>query len=542
MAHGKETPRQKMIGMMYLVLTALLALNVSKDVLNAFALVDEGLSKTNVNFYEKNAVIYDQFERAAAENPVKAGPWLEKANQVKQLANDLYNKMQDLKIKIIQLGDGKDAPAIGKDGEIYTDKIQAKDNTDKPAQIMVGTNNNGEAKPLKAQIDNFRNILLGMVKDDAPNVRAAIEKALDTKDPPPKEGKTESWESEHFEHIPLIAVVTILSALQNNVRNAETEILRYLYNEIDAGAFKFNKLEAIVIPNSNYIVRGNNYEAKVFIAASDSTQDPTILVGSYKKVVREDGTIDYEMTGPSQQLPVDKGVGVYKVPGTTVGNKKWGGLIVLKSPSGGPDIKRPFESEYIVEEPSMTVSPTKMNVFYMGLDNPVEISVSGVAADKVTATINNGRIRKISGNQYIVNPERAGSAQIRVTADMGGNQKRDFGYKEFRVKMLPSPVPKVGGLRGGNIARSTLLAQSGVIAEMENFEFEAIVKVVSFKVSAKVGQFDMEATSNSNKFTQEQLNILERLGKGSKVYFEDIKASLPDGSTRDLGSITLKII
>jgi len=542
MAHGKETPRQKMIGMMYLILTAMLALNVSKEVLNAFALVDDGLSKTNVNYYEKNAVLYNEFDKAAQENPAKAKQWLDKANQVKQMANDLYNKMQELKIKIIKLTDGPESPAITKNGEVITELIQVKDNMDKPSQIMVGTENGGEGRPLKTQINKFRSLLLEMVGEDAPSVRQSIQKSLDTQDPKPVEGKTESWESQHFEHLPLIAVITMLSVLQNNVRNAETEALRYLYSEIDAGSFKFNKLEAIVIPNSNYIIKGNPYEAKVFIAASDSTQAPTILVGSYQTIPRDDGTVDYQMVGGSQTLPTDKGVGIYKVPGSSIGIKKWGGLIVLKSPKGGADIKRPFKAEYIVEEPSMTVSPTKMNVFYLGLDNPVEISVSGVAADKIAASISNGVIRKVNGNQYIVNPTRAGVTQIRVIADMGENQKRDFGYKEFRVKMLPTPIAKVGGLREGSITKANLLAQLGVVAEMENFEFAATVRVTSFTVSARIGQFDREEMSNSNKFTSEQIDILQKLGKGSKVYIQDIKASLPDGSVRSLGTIMLKII
>lgn len=541
MGHGKETPRQKMIGMMYLVLTALLALNVSKDVLDSFVLVDEGLSKTNVNFYRKNEIVYSEFERAATENAKKAGPWLKKANEVKEKANALFEQMHQLKLEIIKKSEGDQTPAIKPDGEIDGKAIAAKDNKDIPAQIMIGDANNGKAFGLKASMNDFRETLLGMIGDDAPSVKASIEKTLDTEDPPPVEGKVEKWENEHFEHVPLIAVVTVLSGLQNNVRNAETEILNYLFSQIDAGSFKFNKLEAVVIPKSDYVIRGNTYEAKVFIAASDTTQAPRILIGNYTESVGDDGVVDYKMVGGFDSLKTENGIGVYKAAGNSIGPRKWGGLILLKSPKGGADIKRPFKAEYMVEEPSMTVSPTKMNVFYLGLDNDVEISVSGVAAEKVVPTITNGKITKVSGNKYIVNPQRQGTCIIKVTADMDGT-KRDMGFKEFRVKMVPTPVAKVAGLRGGSITKANLLAQTGVIAEMENFEFAVITKVISFKVSAKIGASDQEQISNSNKFTDAQIDLFNRVSKGSKVYLEDIKASLPDGSIRDLGSVILKVI
>jgi gliding motility-associated protein GldM len=540
MGHGKETPRQKMIGMMYLVLTALLALNVSKDVLDSFVLVNEGLTKTNINYFQKNEVIYGEFERAAAENEKKAGPWLAKANEVRAKAAALFDQMEEYKKEIINKSEGPENPAITKEGEILGGKIAAKDNKDVPAQIMIGDNNDGKAFGLKANLSDFRELLLGMIGPEGASVKAGIEKTLDTSDPPPVEGKVEKWENEHFEHLPLIAVVTVLSGLQNNVRNAETEILNYLYSQIDAGSFKFNKLEAVVIPKSDYVIKGNTYEAKVFIAASDTTQDPKILIGNYKEIPGDDGTLDYEMVGGYNELPVEKGIGVYKAGGSATGLKKWGGLIVLKSPKGGADIKRPFKSEYQVEEPSMTVSPTKMNVFYVGLDNDVEISVSGVAADKVSPSISNGKISKVSGNKYIVNPLKQGNCLVRVIADMDGT-KKDMGFKEFRVKLLPTPVAKVSGQRGGGVLKANLNAATGIVAEMENFEFAVNARVTSFRVSARIGGSDQETICNGNKFNDEAKAIISKVQKGGKIFFEEIKASLPDGSVRDLGSVILKV-
>jgi hypothetical protein len=128
-------------------------------------------------------------------------------------------------------------------------------------------------------------------------------------------------------------------------------------------------------------------------------------------------------------------------------------------------------SEFQVAEPNLIVSPSRMNVFYMGIENPVEVSIPGLAADQINATINNGTIRRVSGSNYIVVPGRTGDAQVSVTANIEGTV-RNMGSRQFRVRSVPDPVATVAGLEGGNIGRNALLAQTGVLAEMKNFDFD----------------------------------------------------------------------
>ena len=251
MSGKKETPRQKMIGMMYLVLMALLALNVSKDVLDAFVLVDEGLSKTTENFASKNEVYYREFDRAAAENEEKAGPWQAKALEVKRRSDELYHYIQELKLELVTATEGEGTEAIEEE-KILGEEIGGKDNSDKPAEIMIGANNDGKANDLRQALDEFREYLLSIVGEESGDVRHSLEASLDTSDPPPKEGETLNWQHQYFEHLPLIAVITLMSKMQSDVRNAESEVLEYLYSQIDAGAFKFNLLESVVISNSNH--------------------------------------------------------------------------------------------------------------------------------------------------------------------------------------------------------------------------------------------------------------------------------------------------
>jgi gliding motility-associated protein GldM len=538
MAHGKETPRQKMIGMMYLVLTALLALNVQKEVLNAFVIVDEGISKMNENYALKNGKIYDDFNQAVAEKPKKATKWRDIAFKVKAMADALDEMIYQDKIEIIKLVEGPDTKAIeGK--AIHPMLFNGKENMDKPAEVMIVK---GGGKRLKEAIKTYREFLLSQIEPKAEGVRTAILNGLNTEDPRTTDGKTETWESEHFEHLPMVGVTTVMSGLQSNVRNAESDILRYLYSMIDKGTFKFTNLEATVIHNSNYIIQGNEYQASIFLAAYDTVQKPTIFIGPYDSTRSEDGSFTYSKRPNFKydSLVINNGKGYYVRRGTTIGINKYTGLIMLKAPEGGADLCKPFKGEYQVTEPMLVISPTKMNVFYLGVDNPVEISVPSVGADKVFPNINNGSIVK-EGKGYIVRPSKAGTAQINVLVEIA-KVKKSMGAKDFRVKILPNPTAKVAGRsEGGGIERNLLLAQTGVIAELEGVDFEAPFKVIEFTVSTNVGGFSVDKIIKSNRFSQEQFNLIKQANKGQKVYIEGIKAIGPDGTTRSLGSISFTI-
>ena len=550
MAHGKETPRQKMIGMMYLVLMAMLALNVSKDVLNAFVLVDEGLTKTTENFAQKNDVFYEEFDRAAAENPVKAGPWQGKALEVQRRANELYQYIQDLKFEIIRAAEGEDTEVI-KDNEIdhgdgKEGGIKAKDNSMIPAEIMIGSANDGKANDLKVAIEEFREYLLSLVGEESKNVLHSIESNLDTHDPGLIKGEMHTWQSENFQHLPLIAVITLMSKMQADVRNAETEILEYLYTQIDAGSFKFNLIEPVVISKSNHVVRGGTFEADVFMAAFDTTQEPIVYIGQYDSTITEDGTIEYKMRGELGRdydtIPVTGGKGIYKVPtssGTATGWKTWGGIISLKR-GDGSFANKPFTSGYTVAPQSLVVSPTAMNVFYQAVENPVEVSVPGYSGIAIRATINNGSMRG-SGTNYTVVPTRLGTADVSVSVNVDGTN-RPMGSKQFRVERVPDPFPTLAGSKGGTLGKGEILGQMGLAAEMpEWFKFNLEFRITSYTLSATVGGFLQEVKGSSPNFTAEMRTIIQGMRSGTRVYFTECQAVGPDGSPRDIGTLAIKL-
>lgn len=545
MGHGKETPRQKMIGMMYLVLTAMLALNVSKEAVEAFKKVDQGLTKTVVNYEKKNNLVYEEFERSFSENPEKTGPWRNKAVEVKARANELFDFMQDIKIEIITTAEGEDTEAVnGRDVVIeYVKKI---DENNIPSEILIGSDENGKANDIRALINEYRNFLIETIDGGSVSVEESVIESLDTENGRAPDGSVERWENHTFHALPLVAVITILSKLQVDVRNAETDVLNYLYNQIDASSYKFNKLESTVITNSSYVMQGSQYQASVFIAASDTTKEPEIFVGDYETTVNADGTKTYTMKGNYETLELDeKGRGIYEKSATSLGDKPWGGLINMTAPDGTV-VSYPFNSSYTVGAPNVVISPTAMNVLYVGIDNPIDISVPGVGSDAISATMSNGTIKRgrLQGyrGEWVAKPTTVGQeAALNVSAVVNGERRR-FPPYTFRVQSIPPPVPKFANLTtDGNVVKATALAQQGVFAEQPDFLFDLSYTITKFTVTISQKGFDRVESSPNNRITPEQRALIQALNRGQKLYLTDIWAVGPDGRQSKIPSLILTI-
>ena len=514
-----------MINMMYLVLTALLALNVSKETLDVIAKVDKSLNQTIENFASKNNITYSAFESAYQQNPVKVGPWKNKADSVRTESQAVIDKINQYKWEIVREADGKDA---------RLDSIKSMEDLNIPAQIMIVEtipNPNGEGRitrgqDLKRTIEHYRDYLLSVI-DPADTILArSLRKSLAVEDIPgtPKE-PGRSWEQDNFEYLPLIGTIALMSKMQSDIRNAESDVLNYLYGGIDAESFKFNALRAVVIPKTSSVVfQGNPYEAEIFLAAFDTTINPEILVSGRPVEIRD-------------------GRGLFRTNTTQVGSYTWGGVINFTAPDGTTRPYR-FEEKYEVAPPALVVSPTKMNVFYRGLDNPIDISVPGVPASKVTATMTNGDLRMVKPGEFIARPSTdQGEAVVTVTAEING-VKTPMGNKTFRLRRVPPPVAKVAGKSGGKISKNELTAQTGVVAELEDFLFDMKFTVKSFKVtvfSGGAGGFLKDELSGTNALTQKQKNLISSASANARVIFDDIVAQGEDGLARTLPAITFTI-
>lgn len=531
---------------MYLILTAMLALNVSKEAVEAFKKVDISLTKTTANYIKKNDITYAAFDAAANDNAEKAGPWRTKAYEVKARADEIYNYIQDLKVEIITTAEGPDAEALLPDGQIDITKVKKIDENNVPSEILVGANQGGKGNDLKAQIEDYRSFLIELLEGADPSAERSIMDILNTDDPQNLEGTgTENWVNANFQTLPLVAVITILSKMQVDVRNAETDVLNFLYTQIDAGSFRFNYIVPTVTTNTSYVMQGNTYDARVFVAATDTTQDLEIFVGPYTTKDNPDGSKTYEPASNAQKLDIDQsGRGIYSVRATSVGEKSWGGVIRMKAPDGTQRTFK-FDQKYSVGMPNVVVSPTAMNVLYQGIQNPLDISVPGVGSDKLTVRMTNGDIKrgkyKDYRGEYIAQPRTVGqNAEIIVSANIDG-KVQTFPPVEFRVRRLPDPEARFANMKEGTVLKSVASAQQVVTAVLENFEFDLTYTVTGFTVSVNDKGFEITAESNNNRLTDKQKGLIANLRAGQKLIIEKIKAVGPDGRTRDLNPIILKI-
>lgn len=544
MAGGKLTPRQKMINMMYLVLTALLALNVSNEVLSAFQLVNEGLGSSNSSLAGKNDGIYQAFEKQMENDAGKAGPHYEKAKKAKQIATELNQLLQQYKDSLVAEGGGID-PESG--------EIVQRDNIDIATRTFVEERSKTKdgkqkGKDLQERINKARTELLALIDEKD---RANFKLPLNAEDPKAKGGEKRTWEFATFNHVPVTAAVTLLSKFQNDVISSEGAVIEYLIKKIGETDFKFDALAAKIIAPSSYIMQGQQYKADIFLAAFNSTQQPEVFLGPLSGFKRDkDGNwepMDSQNPLPggyseSGMLKTQSGMAKLEQGAAAVGERKYTGIIRVKNPTGGYTFY-PFEGGYQVAAKAVVVSPTKMNVLYIGVENPMKISVPGVAQNDVSAALQgSGTLNKNADGSYSAKVTAVGKCNIAVSAKIDG-KVQSMGTEEFRIKRIPDPVPTLGGkLRGGNTQPGAIKAQSGVVALLENFDFEATFKVVSFQMvySSKGEIFKAEA--QGPMLTPQMKGFLDRAKPKDIIFIDEIKVVGPDNTPRKLGQIAFTII
>ena len=496
-----ETPRQKMIGMMYLFLTAMLALNVSGELLKAFVLVDESIQQSTGTVEKKNRSLYDTFANDANMNP-RAAEKYSIADSIRNRADKFVDFITDLKWELVRSVDDSE--------EATLTNYKGLDNQDKAAQIMLVEREGKRSIELKNRFAEYKDFLLSSLNETDTVLRQNIEKMLSTDDPKGEDNRT--WQSEKFEHLPMAASLALMSEMIGKIRNAESDMLRYLYNSVDASSFKFTKVDPYVIPTSKVVIRGGEYSAQVLVAGQDEKLQP-----------------EFEVPGISD-IPVVDGVGHIKIAANSTGTKELEGIVKIPGPDGMID--RKFNIDYEVIEPMVVISATKMNVFYESVENPVTVSVPGVSSNDISISITNAKYRKVRGEYLVtVNPRSAGlKSRVTVSATIEG-KRRTMGYMDFRIKRIPPPIAKVAGINEGKLGRNLLLAQTGVVAEFEDFDFELEYKVIQFTVSAVRNGYTVDEKSTNNRFTDQQKELIRGLSRGAKLSIIDIKAKKPGDPT-----------
>ena len=563
MAGGNLSPRQKMINMMYLVLTALLALNVSKEVLNSFFEVNTGVVRTTTNFTSKNMETYNAFTAAAELNPVKAGPFRDQALSVKREADAIVNFIQELKYKLVLstdksvfLGQYKDLDGEiidGNETELTWEKLSKeqkklpianlsnKENRDMSGEILVIS---GKAKSLKDQINSFKKNMLTIAGDNQV-LAFNIKSALNTDDKNGKGGSSKiPWENYNFLDMPAVGALTLLSKMQSDVRNTEADIIKLLRENIDAGSLKFTSAEGIQIPQSTFVIRGDSFRSQIFISAKDTTQDPLIYVGEYDSI----SPGKYEMVGDYDTIEVINGKGMFSRRTSVTGMQNWGGLISMKTESGTKTY--PFKGSYLVANKTAVVSPVKMNILYLEVDNPLQISVPGFSAGEISASITNGSIVPVkkSSGEYIARPSKKGNASVTLFAKIDG-KKTKMGTVDFRVKEVPPPKAKVQLAKkaGGTlmIGKMQLVNSGGVLADLENFDFEGVRYIItSYRLTGMYKGEQQKEDTKGGAFSDKMIGVIRNTKSGNTITISNIKAKRVDiknSKERQLDPLVLEI-
>ncbi len=525
-----ETPRQKMIGMMYLVLTAMLAMNVSADILEGFSMVEQSLHINTKGSVNRNVNLYYQFEDLNGRNPDKVGDWLNSAKDIRLESDKLFQAIEDLKIEIVAHADGKDkleAAGVYKNKSLDGYHIEAKSNLDAAGWICIEESGPKKGIVIRKAIEKYRDLLLSKVISDTAKV-SLITKTFSTDKVIGHGNELRDWEVARFSMMPVAAVTTILSKIQADVRSIEGEVVTYLKGMVDADDFRVNAIEALPIPESKYVIQGGKYSARIILAARDSTQKPQVYVGGdYKNGVG--GTIVED--------------GLYERPASSIGEQKYGGYIKVFRPDGSSSFYV-FESEFNVGAPSATISADQMNVFYAGIDNEVSVSVPGVASTSVVATMVGGSLIKKPNGGYIARPAKVGQeCIINVVAKIDGRDQR-MGSRNFRVKMLPPPIAFLpyrddAGNRmkyKGNekIAKKFLLDVTTLGAELDDADIEADFKVIGFELNVSSAMGSQILSSSGANFTEQQIAYIRTTSKGKKFFIGGVRAMGPDKVERKL--------
>ena len=504
-----KEPRQKMINIMYLVLTALLALNVSSEILNAFKTIDQSLTNANVIIQKKNQDIYKSLE-AKLNDPKtaeKAAIWAPKANKAKAMADEMFAYVESLKLALkeeagLKIKDGKES--------------FKEDDLDATTRLFL---NNKSGLSKGQELFNK----LKQFKQDLAAIDPAIEKdvipsvSLDLTIPTSNNMAAKNdWAYAYFNMTPTIAAITILTKFQNDIRNTEAKVVEYCHKEIGEVELVYDQFNAFAASNSQYLMSGEELVITAGVGAFSSAAKPTISIDGVVVPVGADGSAMYK-----------------SVAGATPGVQRKRVRISFLKPNGETAVVEK-EVQYTIGTPSgLVVSTDKTRVFYQGLENPLSITGGG-GGEKINVTVEGAgaNIRKASSGQYIVTCTQTGTAVVTVN---DGKQTQKLAIP---VKRVPDPTPNVGNkYPSGYVNASDFRIQTGVFVDLKDFIFEGVkFNVLSYTILAFGKGFDDEILLNvkGNAFSGEAKQLIKRCQPGTNITIANITVRDPAGKERTL--------
>jgi len=514
---------------MYLVLIAMLALNVSAEIFNAFRILDQGLVKSNEALDFTNEPMEKAIYDAAKAKP-SFQTYADRVDPIRLEAKTLSDFINGIKDSIIHTSGGY---VIDPESQEITTAFKGEKDTDVARRILLKTlSQNGETKgeELKERLLSFKEKIIEHI-DEADQARFQKEIAVTIDDQTWKDEGKNSWSQMTFDRMPVQAVIPLFNKYINDVKSTEAAALNYLGKKVGIGKEDviLGDFTVVAAPEKSYIIKGEPYNADIFLTASAGPDSGTKV----------------KLSVNGNPLSLDgEGRGRYSVNTSVTGPKTYTATAKVYNPITERTTTYKKDFTYEVGERSVAISATKMNVFYIGVDNPVEISAAGSNSNTMKATMSGpggGTIRKAGDGSFIVNvktpTKKKEYAKINVEAD-GMNSS-----KKFRVKRIPDPIPKLSNKRSGLMSSGEFKLQKGVFPVLENFEFEAECKIQEFRLVRVPKRNDVTVVMNSGGiYSQQSKATVEKARAGDKYYFENIKCKCPgDIRSRDLGAMLFKI-
>jgi len=502
------------------VLTALLALNVSKEVLDAFHKMDTSIGFSYSEKHDFNKKQFQDFELKALNNPEKLGPWNDIANEVQSQSENLIAVIDSIRFKIQEEAGLKEG----------TDELEALDDKEVTIKVLVKTVEDkgyGYGQLLKAARDQYREYLLsldslGLYDGQDHMYKLNILSLFNTKDHIVEgSNKTEPWEkNQYYGHVP-VAAMAFMNQMKLDVGNMEGAVLELIQKKTGQSSITVNSQIGVVTAPRQTIMLGDSFHAKVFIAGVDTNQLPNFNVYNYNS----DG-VRIDSSNVLSNLEVRGSQGIYSVKPTKQGTYWLGGDILVQSEEG--EKRYEFKQQYRVDASMSVISPDKMNVLYTVVDNPVSVSVPGYSSDELSlhASSSQCKIKRIKNGTYQINlPQQRGKDRLKeIRLNLKANKKNVGKPIVFRVKNVPDPVPMIGRLVGyGELSKAELSNTWGITAKLKDFEFDLRYEVVSYTMSYFGSGGEQTLKGTAGKWSTDMKSAFNGIKPGQQITFRDIK-------------------
>lgn len=541
-----ETPRQKMIAMMYLVYTALLALNVSVEILNGFVTVGDAMNESNKNIDTQIVEAYNMFDQAMMLDSTKAVKYYEAAQTIRAYSDSVKNLIDEGRYGFLcyiqksadvvrhnadKTTTKRKIPLVDGSGNFLLDSakvaldlggldiIEKKDNTDMGTHFFYNEGT-GKAIDIKNAIIEYKEKVAAVFRDtslthDTVDVNFGMN--VEGEFWSSHAGRLVSWEEYNFDGAIAVADIVCLSRMKSELMNAEYDAIKKLFGMIGKEDFKFDQIAAICRPTSSYVIQGGKYEMKVNVGAYDSKREFRAVINGAEYKSGPDGSITYTA-----------GAGA-------PGERKVHGVVYMMK--DGVEEEYPFDESYFVAAPVAVTELVKMNVVYAGIDNPASIGVPGVASKDITPTITTGNatiVKDAGDGNYIIKPTKIGKMSLKVMAKIDG-QTKDMGTKEIRIKRIPKPSLRIGSFKSGDqVSKAEITANPVLRASMEDFDFQIpALKINSFVFNVQ-GSGALDLNGSGNRLTPEMISRINNAKRGQKIYITDVTVKTPDGATHSL--------